>query len=335
MDLRVAFLVESWGEPWNEGYKNLVRYIVEMLNDSINVSVIPADEVRFSLLESFDLIHIFNYNIPLHLLVHFARIKKPIAKHVAKKELDIGIGPLVKTLLNNKLVWDAFIVTTNILREEIKRLAKDKPIFYLPPPIPTSYFKKFDKDESRKLLGLESDKIYLGYTGTLNKFRNLEVILKVLKLIKNERVRFAISVTNITSEKITELKKLSTAKRVKFVSVKDVRLFYSAIDMLVYPVERRGAIEPPLTVLEAMSCGTLVVALDNIITRSIIKPFQNGFLFSTYEDLLDIISNVIQIGQDGFKGVSINARNTIDELFSFRKLKTTYLKALRLIAERV
>ena len=79
----MAVLVESWGEPWNEGYKNLARYIVEMLRDSVSISVIPADEVKLSSLENFDLIHIFNYTIPLHLFVRFARVKKPIVKHIA------------------------------------------------------------------------------------------------------------------------------------------------------------------------------------------------------------------------------------------------------------
>jgi len=331
--VKLAVLVESWGEPWNEGYKNLARYIVEAVSGLINVSVLPANRVEIPVLEDFDLIHIFNYSVPPHLFAYFARIKRPIIKHVAKKELDISVKSLIRTLLNTKFVWDAFIVTSNTLREEIRRLAKSKPVFYAPPPIPTSYFKKLDKEECRQTLGLESDMIYLGYTGTLNKFRDLEVIARALKLTSDERVKLVLSLTNITSGKLAELKKFLMTNRVKFVDVKDVRLFYSSVDMLVYPVAREGAVEPPLTVLEAMSCGCAVAAYKNAMTSKLILDAYNGFLFSSAEDLAEIINNLTREEFD-IEAVAKNAQKTIVENYDPSILRKSYVELYKKLIDK-
>jgi glycosyltransferase involved in cell wall biosynthesis len=331
--MKLAFIVESWGEPWNEGYKNLARYIVEAVSGLVNVSVIPANRVKIPVLEDFDLIHIFNYSVPPHLFPYFARIRRPVVKHVTKKELDIGVRPLIRTLLNAKFVWDAFIVTTSILREEIRRLAKGKPVFYLPPPIPTSYFKKLDKEECRQTLGLESNIIYLGYTGTLNRFRDLEVIARSLKLINDERVKLVLSLTNITSGKFAELKKFLMTNRVKFVSVEDIRLFYSSVDLLVYPVEREGAVEPPLTVLEAMSCGCAVAAYKNAVTSKLILDSYNGFLFSSAEGLAEIINNLTREEFD-IEAVAKNAQKTIVENYDPSILRKSYVELYKKLIDK-
>jgi glycosyltransferase involved in cell wall biosynthesis len=331
--MRVAVLVESWGELWNEGYKNLAKYIIETINDLIDVSVIPANGARISILKRFDIIHIFNYPIPPHLLVYFARIGVPILKHVAKKELDVGIRPLMRNLLYLKLIWDAFITTTNVLKEEVGRLAGGKPVFYLPPPIPTNYFKKLDKDECRRILGLVPRTIYVGYTGTLNKFRHLEVIVKALRQV-DEQVKLIISLTNIKPRRLIELKKFLMRDKVKFVSVKDIRLFYSSLDLLVYPVEREGAIEPPLTLLEAMSCGCPVAAYRNVITSQLVLDGHNGFLFSSPENLAEVIGKLAR-GELDMEVVSENARKTILQNYDASALRNSYVEVYeKLINER-
>jgi glycosyltransferase involved in cell wall biosynthesis len=332
--MKVAVLVESWGEPWNEGYKNLARYIVETVNGLVDVSVISAGNVKISALESFDLVHIFNYSLPLHLLAYFARIRKPVIKHIAKKELDIGVKPLIRTLFNIKFAWDALIVTTSRLKEEIERLARSKPVFYLPPPIPMSYFKKLDKEECRRALGLEPDVIYIGYTGTLNRFRRLEVISEALRLIDNERVKFALSLTNIDSGELVKLKRLLMTNKVKLVSVKNVRLFYSSVDLLVYPVKREGAVEPPLTLLEAMSCGCPVAAYKNVVTSKLILDGYNGFLFSSTEGLAKVIDNLMREELD-MEVVAKNAQRTIVENYDASVLRKPYIEMYeKLINER-
>jgi len=333
--MRIAFLVENWGEPWNEGYKNLARYILEMLKEHVKIEILPGNKIGNSvipLLTQYDLIHIFNYSIPLHRLISFTKIKNPIIKHVAKKELDTNVKSLIKTSMNMRLVWDAFITTTEVLAKELRYLAKNKPIFHLPPPIPTHYFVKLDRDKSREILGLKQDSVYIGYTGTLNKFRNLEVLLKAVKPIIDNRadVKLLLALTNVSRKEFMLLKKLLLdyglkPSQVAFAKTNDVRLIYSSVDVLVYPAEREGSVEPPLTVLEAMSSETTVVVYRNVITSRLIINGFNGFLFSGPEDLTKTLQSLIS---DRFssRDIAKNARETITKYYGFSILRRSYIE---------
>jgi len=325
--------VESWGEPWNEGYKNLAKYIYEMLKHHMDIYVLTSKKIEASPLKESDLIHIFNYTAPFHKFAPLivSRYRKPVVKHVAKKELDLGIRTITRTLLNSTFVWNALITTTDVLAREVRRLVKNKPVFYLPPPIPVNYFKKLHKDACRELLGLEGDKTYVGYTGTLNEFRKLDVVLKALKLIDNkgERIELVLSLTNLTSNGLELLKRAFASNRItpnqyRLVNVKDVRIIYSAVDALIYPVEREGAVEPPLTVLEAMSCECIVIAYRNAITSNLLSDGYNGFLFSSTEDLVKILRDLINRGPD--EVIARNARKTVMDGYDPSMLRKSYVE---------
>jgi glycosyltransferase involved in cell wall biosynthesis len=341
--MKIAFLVENWGEPWNEGYKNLARYILEMLKEHMKIEVLSGNKISNSvipLLTQYDLIHIFNYSVPLHRLILFTTIKNPIIKHVAKKELDVNVKSLIKTSMNMRLLWDAFITTTEVLAKELRRLAKNKPIFHLPPPIPTHYFIKLDRDKSREILGLKQDYIYIGYAGTLNKFRNLEVLLRAMKPVINDRadVKLLLALTNVSRKEFTLLKKLLLdyglkPSQVVFVKANDVRLIYSSVDALVYPAKREGSVEPPLTILEAMSSECIVVAYKSIITSRFITNGYNGYLFSNAEDLAKIIKNIVSGKVD--ENVASNARRTIIRNYGSHILSKLYIETYRLILSLV
>ncbi|MEM4889639.1 MAG: hypothetical protein QXJ64_09400, partial [Thermosphaera sp.] len=192
MDLKVAFLIESWGPPWNEGYKNLAKYIYEMLKTRLNIDVF---EKNSSLTEqhNYDVVWIFNYpeNLTtIFKLLNLKRINNAIVKEVAKKELDVGFRSKIKTLLLRRKLWDVIVTTTDLLKSELARFINDRRIFTLPPPIPVDYFKPLNKYRSKEVLGFEEDKIYIGYTGTINKYRRLDIVFKAIKNVALKNVVF-------------------------------------------------------------------------------------------------------------------------------------------------
>jgi len=333
MDLRVAFLVESWGPPWNEGYKNLAKYMYEILKTHLNIDVL---EKNSSLVKqhSYDMIWIFNYPENLTTIFKLLNLKKrvnnAIIKEVAKKELDVGFRSKIKTLLLRRKLWDVIVTTTGILKSELTRFIDDRRIFTLPPPISTDYFKPLDKYKSREIFGFEEDKIYVGYTGTINKYRRLDMVFKAIKNSALKNVVFVVALANIQRKDlgavIREVRKAWIPLR--FVITHDVRILYSSLDLLIYPVEREGSIEPPLTVLEAMSCGTPVAALRNPITEKIIRDRLNGFLFSSPYELTTIIEGVSEATLNKNK-IYVNARERILEMFDSKKLERIYLEFLK------
>jgi len=121
--------------------------------------------------------------------------------------------------------------------------------------------------------------------------------------------------------------------QVVFVKTNDVRLIYSSLDALVYPAEREGSVEPPLTILEAMSSECIVIAYKNIVTSRFITNGYNGYLFSNAEDLAKIIKNVISGKVD--ENVASNARRTIIKNYGSHTLNKSYIETYKLILSLV
>jgi glycosyltransferase involved in cell wall biosynthesis len=337
--MRVAVLVESWGEPWNEGYKNLAKYVVESINNFIDLKVFSAHEAKKEItsLENFDIVHVFNYKIPLHHFAYLAKVRRPIIKHVAKEEINSNITSFAN-IFYMKFLWKAFILTTNFLVNEVRRWAKEKPIFCIPPPIPINYYKRLEKNEARKLLRLKQEALYIGCAGALNKFKRLDVVLDAIRKVKPElrdEVELVVSPSHVYPPKYCDKMKnlfLRSYDLCKVLKINDVRIFYSAVDLIVYPSDYLGSISPPLTVLEAMSSETLVAAKRNPITSTIIKNGFNGFLFSSTEELVEIIKNLAK-GNVERDTITRRAREYVVKNHDPSKLYKKYIEVYRKIIE--
>jgi len=156
-----------------------------------------------------------------------------------------------------------------------------------------------------------------------------------LRLIndKREKIKLILSLTNVKPEELAQLKEYLNMNQIKLLTVKDVRLIYSSIDALIYPVKREGAIEPPLTILEAMSCECIVMAYRNIVTSKLILDGYNGFTFSDSEDLAKIIRHLIDGRLDG--RIAENARKTIVKSYDSSMLCKSYVRLYEQILDEL
>ncbi len=335
LTLKIAFLLENYSAPWNEGYKNLARYIIEMLGDSVTSTVIVngKNNLPFS---NFDLVYIFNPKINSRLFFNLAMSKTPKLKQIAKKELDISLKENAKAVVNSKFLWNAVVVTTPQLKQELIHIMDDRKIFYLPPPIPVNFFVTKSKEESRASLGLSTKFTYIAYLGRLNTFRKMSIFFEALNEARLTNVRLLLSISEadlLQKELLSRgLRNLVNPNIVNMVNSEDIRLLYSCADLIVYPVERRGAIEPPLTLLEAMSCGAAVAAYDNPITHDLIKD-NNGFLFSQSSELGAIIESIDK-GSLDIQEMGKRARTTILKDYNSANLADKYLQCFKIISEQ-
>jgi len=107
IDFKLALLVESWGEPWNEGYKNLARYIYMTLEGYVNISVYSYYDSKVLInIRDYDAIWNFNYPETLKTMLYFMSLRKAgkvVIKEVAKKEFDLDLRSKIKTLRDNQL----------------------------------------------------------------------------------------------------------------------------------------------------------------------------------------------------------------------------------------
>lgn len=316
--MKIALIVESFSEPWNEGYKNIAKYTYELLKDNptLDISVISANKVYSTNFEDFDLIHVFNFKPKIGFFLKYSG-KVKLVKHFAKNDIRHS-HEKIKFRLQSFLFWDAFTTTTLELKKDLSYLGSRK-IFNLIPPIPAAYFKPASRTEcllSLNLDELQSQKIII-YTGRINKQRKADWIYDCFSK-KNVDTRYILAISEGIDNNLQKLENVIVLPKVL-----DIRWLYSIADLLIYPVERDGAVEPPLTVLEAMSCGCTVAAYKNAGISQIITSGVNGFLFSTLEELNQIVKDIAS-NKFELNLIKNNARNTIVKNFDLNDLQNTY-----------
>jgi D-inositol-3-phosphate glycosyltransferase len=144
-------------------------------------------------------------------------------------------------------------------------------------------FRPIQKTFARQTLGWQNEKILL-FVGRIDSLKGIEQLLKAMPFI-NSRDKVRLVVVGGDEHSRTELDgleklaaKLDIKDRVRFEgSVKQARLpyYYSGADVCVVPsyYESFG-----LVALEALACGTPVVASDVGDLRNIIRPGESGYV---------------------------------------------------------
>ena len=213
------------------------------------------------------------------------------------------------------------------------------------PPVDTKVYKPIDKNESRAKLGLQKEAKIILYMGNLRTSRfPEEIVLQVItKLVKECPDTKLLIFSPRTYENIKrKLEILAKTKRlnltanvrinVKNLSEEEKIGIYSGSDIFLYPsLTPTAAIEPPLTILEAMASGLPVISNDipsikEVVTdrvNGLIFPFRNGEVALLEERISSLLrdNNVIT-------ELSYNARQNIVKKLSLdnscRKLVEIY-----------
>jgi glycosyltransferase involved in cell wall biosynthesis len=114
----------------------------------------------------------------------------------------------------------------------------------------------------------------------------------------------------------------------------NVEELYNMADVVVLPFERPYWLEPPLVLLEAMSCGVPVVSTNVGAINELIKNGENGLLTSPNDptDLAESISKLIG-NRDFSEKVAKNACGTIVQSYSYevigKKLSDLYYNIVK------
>ena len=160
------------------------------------------------------------------------------------------------------------------------------------PPINTEIYKPIDKGRSRRSLGLKKSSKILLYLGNLRKHRFPEdIILKLMEQLvkKDPRIKLYVFSPKNNENVKRRIKILTKASafnlrqnvkiNVKNLSEVEKSFIYSASDIFLFPPLISGeTVEPPITVLEAMSCGLPVISSDVQSITEIIKDKVDGLI---------------------------------------------------------
>jgi glycosyltransferase involved in cell wall biosynthesis len=202
-------------------------------------------------------------------------------------------------------------------------------LFVVPPGIDLELFRAVDRSAARRAVGLPESPFNLLYMGTVSPLRfpapliaealadavsdvpglSLSVIAPVRSHGYNvtwidENVRSGLNGVDVPAT--IELRDVDHA---------DKPNVYCAADAVLVPFAAPVAVEPPLTLLEAMACEATVIAAPHANRSRVIDNGRNGFIFEDARGLADAIRDAASRGRNG-AGLGLSARSTVSNRFS-------------------
>jgi glycosyltransferase involved in cell wall biosynthesis len=338
--------------PWNEGMKNTTRNLIEALRKytDLDVSVISSCDRNCKLW-----VTPIYAKSPILLNTHISLLMHKLNKN---KEVDIFhlchashtfFSFIAKEILKKPVIAQFFggIRHRRLLRffdtpnrvnayitsslDDIQSFPFNSKISQINPIINSDIFRPLDKTMAREYFNLPKDDFICAYIGNLHEQRLSFQLLDKIKEIAKERDNFKfLIITREGSPKLPPTIDNSEDMIVKTMNLSEEEkvLAYNAPDLFIFPFKRSVlyyndgvVIDPPITMLEAMSCGKTVIASNVITIPYIVKDGVNGFLVEpdNLEGFKQKIIEVMELNYD-IKKMEENARETIIRDFNPNKI---------------
>lgn len=253
-----------------------------------------------------------------------------MAHHAYQQRLDQLRAALAWRVFDHWI--DAYACTSpHVGATLVQQGYKAHKVHVVPPPIDMQRFRPVDRAEARAWLGVDTADIVVGYMGTVSplRFPAGEIIAALQKVqAVHPAVRLEIIAPlgthayNVTwARNHVEQAFVGDSLRAR-VQVRDLdeaekALFYNAADLLLLPFGAPVAVEPPLTLLEAMACQTCVVAYPYANRSGIVVQNQNGMTIADSTQLADAVEMYITASATERAHKQHMARATIAQQFSF------------------
>jgi len=291
-----------------------------------------------------------------NILIDYINFWKKMAERIKDKRFDIihlfGIPwiPTTHTLISHLLtlpdtralkntLWYRYLcsrfvkrlfVSSNLIRSALVSLDNKLRISVIPPPVDTSIYKPSISYKELYWLGDFKGSLIL-YLGPIFPQRFPASI--VLRAIAKLKERLDVTLLIVSSMRHNEsdrhyisaikdlINKLKLSKNIKLqikvLTEKEKVMLYNLADVVLYlPLNEVELADPPITVLEAMSCGRKVVATDIMSLPEIITNGFNGFIIKRLEFTDTALANKIEEALSK-KIVAEEVRKTIKDDFSF------------------
>jgi len=218
--------------------------------------------------------------------------------------------------------FDGVAVTSGNIRAELHRRGiADDVIFFVPPIINTDFFTPHSTQR-------QPGPIRVLYMGSVSQKRFPLDVLSSIHTLRQEGLNLQLSIVaryefeRVWIDKIaSQALKLglgdSVMTRVQALEEREKRDLYNTADIVLLPFSGPvGATQPPLVLLEAMSCGKVVVATREQDIPLIVEHGFNGLLVDDLnpEDLADALRLAASSERAAF--IAANARETIVNSFS-------------------
>ncbi len=288
----------------------------------------------------------------LHLVGTNALVFSPVSKALGSKarivrhiftpydSKDRAVGPL--RAVANRLFIDCYAFTTPRIGRWENEVGGKTRRFIFRPPINTEFYQPREGG----MLAEDSKSPIVLYMGPLMPTRfPKEIVLRAMKRLKERGMKARLVVlTSASRSSMDECNKLVSMSREMSLSddvlVERIDLsetqrirWYNTADIVLFPYlgpDPEKLADPPFGILEAMSCGSVVLATDVLSVSDVVQDGTNGFLMKrmTVEDLEAGLERALQsIGSS----VGSNARAKILRTFDYGIVSQDIKKAYSIL----
>ena len=203
----------------------------------------------------------------------------------------------------------------------------------VPAPIDTNLYQPGDKATVRARLGLNHNELLVLYVGTLSPLRFPTPIIReglqraAAQLGAPIRlIGFAPAKTHAYNQQwyqevhgqLQAIPGVTATINLADLTDSEKAAWFQAADLVLVPFTAPVAIDPPLTMVEAMACGALVLATPQANRSALIDTGCNGLLFETASDLAQALCTYHQRSQAWAAQLCRSARATVLQRHSFR-----------------
>lgn len=138
------------------------------------------------------------------------------------------------------------------------------------------------RSAKRREIGVPEDAFLLLSVGEVNKNKNHQIIVRAMAQLRDPKIHYAIAGVGENKNELLRLaEELGIGDHLHLLGHRnDVAELNHTADVFCFPSIREGL---GLAAVEAMACGTPVIAADNRGTRSFIRHRENGFMCSVSE----------------------------------------------------
>jgi glycosyltransferase involved in cell wall biosynthesis len=333
----------------NTGENVLVSAVSRVVNELVS-SVNVASQIK-SL--PCDLVHVLNFTKEAYMITHkLLGVKKPLFIHiyhspyVLKDDIFVFRNIALRSGLYGRLLENSVLsVNQSMVNFLITNLGfEPKRVHYVPCPIDTTLFKPIrNKVSLREKYGLPKDKRVIVYVGSLNTARGIIELMKSFRsvLSQNPETLLYISYPQHNTEATYEtevyslIRSLGLQRKVVMSGPSQhVEEIYNLADVMVLPFNRPYWVDPPLVLLEAMSCGVPVITSSLGAISEVVREDENAVVVnpSDQESLAKAIVSLINDPLEASR-VGEKARETIVQTNSYevvgKKLLKIYSSVIR------
>lgn len=180
----------------------------------------------------------------------------------------------------------------------------------------------YPQNDAKKQLGFDEDKMIIGYIGRYELKKGWELFVEAINLLNQENKLDNINVVmvgtgsqeNEMDELINQYQLTDCIKKYPMQNQKELALFYSAMDVFCFPTYRESE-SLGLVGLEAMACGSIVIASNMAGPTSYMLDGENGYLFEpkNIKSLKDTIDRVINLNDSDKEYIKDKGYNTVKQ----------------------